>query len=313
MKNTTYQSNTNDGEIIFSTYCKATKNISELIENLKKECEKLEVELENLKIFHQIEAEFDLLFPVKLFEADNIPNLFGTFWSVFMNAASSFQDIKIIDIDFPSIYLKHHKGPAFGGQGIREVLRKYQEPIKSKTVKNSLSKALKSYIEEVESLWADDALLVEDSFLTTDTDLIPFYDRVTRIIDKRRDFEREFKEKRIYSPNVSARTSEMYARAKFMREIGGRSITLDVLSVGFSGMQFLRSQNLELVLNTSISGAQLKNSSLQLPAFIRICRLIGIDRIKLKMDLKRDMKKMIRNIGDKKWDDYKSMMIEFNN
>ena len=221
LDNSSNQINTNNGEIIFSTYCKGAKNISGIWENLKNKCEALNVEIQNLKVFHQREAEFDLLFPIELFECDNIPNLFGTFWSVFMKEGASFQEVKIIDIDFPSIYLKYHKGPAFGTQGIRDVLRKYQEPFKSQKMKRNLGDALTNYVNGVKALWKEGVFLVEDSFLTTDTDLNPFYDRATRLIDARRHFEKKSNEKRLYSPNVSARTSEMYARAKFMREMGG--------------------------------------------------------------------------------------------
>lgn len=241
------------------------------------------------------EGVVKIVYPLDLFETDNIPQ-FLSMISGNVSLLSIIEDLKIMDAEFPQKFVKANRGPAFGIVGIRDKLRIYERPLISVVMKPKVGLSLQSFSKLAYEAWAGGADIVRDDENLTDQDISPFYERVSLIMQALREAERVTGEKKMYIPNVTARLSEMYARAKFVQEMGGMAIMVDLLSVGMSGVQFMRDQNLDLIIHGHRVSAG-NYSSLSLLILAKLSRLAGIDEIHIPTSVGK-MRKVKENTLD---------------
>lgn len=236
-------------------------------------------------------AFISVAYPLVIFEFDNIPQLLSVI------AGNSFgirgiKYIKVLDIDVPQYFVRSNIGPAFGVQGIREMIRVFDRPLVSAVVKPKVGLSPKEFADAAFEAWIGGADVVLDDENMVDQDQCPFYERVNRVIEARRRAENKTGERKLYFPNISARLSEMYARGKYVREIGGRGVMVDVLTVGFSGIQFIREQELGVIIHghRSLPTAftQLEHHGISMLVIAKISRLAGIDQLHTGTVYKRE-------------------------
>jgi ribulose-bisphosphate carboxylase large chain len=97
--------------------------------------------------------------------------------------------------------------------------------------------------------------------------------------------EMETGERKVYMPNVTAESDEMLQRANFVKEAGGRYMMVDILTVGWSGLQTLRKANddLKLVMHAHRAGhaamTRNKKHGISMLVISDIARLIGLDQL----------------------------------
>lgn len=227
-------------------------------------------------------ATIKVAFPMGLFEHDNIPQILADIaGNVF--GLRGLKNLRVKDLELPEHLTEVHKGPAFGIQGIKDVLKIQDRPILSTIIKPKVGLPTRKFVEIAIEAWVGGADIVQDDDKLTDQDFNPFYDRVSLMIEARRKAEEITGEIKIYFPNVSARMSEMYARGKYIREMGGRGMMVDLLTVGFSGLQFLREQELGLIIHghRSMHGAftHSKRHGIAMIVFAKLARLAGVDQL----------------------------------
>jgi ribulose-bisphosphate carboxylase large chain len=219
-------------------------------------------------------------YPLDLFEKDNIPQIIATVaGSVF--GIRNVVNLRVRDIELPSEIIKAFKGPQFGIGGVREILKVYDRPLLGTTIKPKIGLSTKEYCASAYKAWKGGMDIIFDDENLTDQDINPFYARVTQMIEVRRKVEEETQKRKIYFPNISARMSEMYARGKFVREMGGRGVMIDVVSVGFSGLQFMREQELGLLIHgrRALHGAftHSEKHGISMVFISKLARLAGVD------------------------------------
>jgi ribulose-bisphosphate carboxylase large chain len=223
-----------------------------------------------------------IAYPVELFETDNIPQLFADVaGNVF--GMREIKNLRVRDIELPERYVKANKGPALGANGIRETLKVYDRPLLGTIIKPKVGLSAREHAEVAYKAWVGGVDIVKDDENLTDQDFNPFYERITRTLEARRKAEEETGEKKLYCPNISSRMSEMYARAKFVSEMGGRALMLDIITVGFSGVQFIRDQQLGLILHghRAMHGAftHTDRHGISMLFVAKMARLAGIDQL----------------------------------
>jgi ribulose-bisphosphate carboxylase large chain len=95
--------------------------------------------------------------------------------------------------------------------------------------------------------------------------------------------ESESGEKKIYVCNVSAETNEMLRRAQLVKDNGGNCAMVDILTVGWAGVQSLRDAELRLVIHAHRAGhaALTRNPrhGISMLALAKLSRLIGVDSL----------------------------------
>ncbi len=248
-------------------------------------------------------------YPIGLFERDNIPQLLADVaGNVF--GMRSVKNLRVRDIDIPEIYTKANKGPAFGISGVRDILGVYDRPLLGTIIKPKVGLRTKQHAKIAYEAWIGGVDIVKDDENLTDQDFNPFYDRVNQTLEARRRAEEETGEKKMYCPNISGRMSEMYARAKFVRDMGGRAVMMDIITVGFSGVQFIRDQQIGLVMHghRAMHAAFTNNDKhgISMLVIAKLARLAGIDQLHTgtvigKMEGTKDSVLQINSFIRKPW------------
>jgi ribulose-bisphosphate carboxylase large chain len=90
-------------------------------------------------------------------------------------------------------------------------------------------------------------------------------------------------QKKVYVANITARVHNMLKRAEFVKAQGGRVAMMDIVTVGFSGVQHIRDQNFGLILHghRAMHGAFTHSSrhGIAMLPLAKIARLAGIDQL----------------------------------
>src|SRR4030043_1238574 len=76
-----------------------------------------------------------------------------------------------------------------------------------------------------------------------------FEDRVQRILGVADRIRSEQGRTVIYAANITAPAQEMLKRAQFVKDHGGKCIMIDIMTTGWSGLQYMREQNLGLIIH----------------------------------------------------------------
>ncbi len=227
-------------------------------------------------------GQIKVAYPIELFETDNIPQLLADVaGNVF--GMREIKNLRVRDIVIPEVYARANKGPAFGMQGIRDLLEIYDRPLLGTIIKPKVGLSTKDHVRIAYEAWTGGVDVVKDDENLTDQEFNPFYDRVSQTLEARRKAEEKTGQRKLYCPNISSRMGEMYARAKFVREMGGRAAMIDIITVGFSGVQFIRDQQIGLILHghramhAAFTHSDLHGISMLVIA--KLARLAGIDQL----------------------------------
>ncbi|MFH0835789.1 MAG: RuBisCO large subunit C-terminal-like domain-containing protein, partial [Candidatus Micrarchaeota archaeon] len=108
-------------------------------------------------------------------------------------------------------------------------------------------------------------------------------ERVLLTLKARDKAERETGERKMYFPNVTAEALEAIKRMKFVKAQGGEYAMVDVITIGFSGMQTIRNAELGLVLHghRAMHAAidRNKKHGISMLVLAKISRLLGVDQL----------------------------------
>jgi ribulose-bisphosphate carboxylase large chain len=119
-------------------------------------------------------------------------------------------------------------------------------------------------------------------------------------------------EKKVYMANITAETDEMLKRMDIIKKYGGEYAMVDILTIGWSGLQTVRKYNekLKLVLHAHRAGhaAFTRNPKhgISMLVIARLSRLIGMDQLHIgtvvgKMEGPREEVIALKNAVENKW------------
>jgi len=91
-------------------------------------------------------------------------------------------------------------------------------------------------------------------------------------------------EKKVYMANVTAETGEMLRRMNYIKRCGGEYAMVDIITIGWSGLQTVREHNkkLKLVLHAHRAGHNAFTegpNGIAMKVIARLSRLIGMDQL----------------------------------
>lgn len=223
-----------------------------------------------------------IAYPLDLFEIGNMPQLLSAI-------AGNIFGMKILDelrleqVSFPKKYLKGFKGPEYGIQGVREVIKVEKRPLLGTIVKPKVGLNPEEHAQVAKEAWAGGLDIVKDDENLTDMNFNNFKKRIKKTLEKRDMVESLTGEKKIYMPNVTAEPLEMLRRAEFVREQGGEYVMIDVLTAGFGAVQTLRDNAKGLVIHAhrAMHAALTRHSGhgISMLALAQFLRLIGVDQL----------------------------------
>jgi ribulose-bisphosphate carboxylase large chain len=225
-----------------------------------------------------------IAYPLELFEPGNMPQI----WSSVAGNIFNMKDVEFLrleDASWPRKLVTSFKGPKFGIPGIRKLLRVKDRPLCGTIVKPKLGLSEKGHAKVAYEAWSGGLDIVKDDENLTSQPFNKFHERIIQTLKLRDKAEDETGEKKIYMPNVTAETGEMIKRAKFVKDCGGEYAMVDILTIGWSGLQSIREANedLNLVLHAhrAMHGAltRNKNHGISMLFIADTVRLIGVDQL----------------------------------
>jgi len=227
-------------------------------------------------------SQVKIAYPTELFEPGNMPNILSSVaGNVF--GLRTLENLRLEDIDFPPTLVRSFKGPKYGIEGIRKLLKISSRPLVGTIIKPKLGLRTPDHAKVAYDAWIGGCDIVKDDENLSSQKFNPFEDRVTKTLESRDRAQEETSERKVYMINVTAETKEMLRRAELILKQGGEYAMIDVLTCGFAGLQTFREQNFKLVIHAHRAGhaALTKNPKhgISMRVLSKAVRIIGVDQL----------------------------------
>ena len=223
-----------------------------------------------------------IAYPMELFEFGNMPNMLSSIaGNVF--GLRTLRNLRLNDVEFPKEVVNSFRGPKYGIEGIRKLLKVYDRPLVGTIIKPKLGLKTTDHARVAYEAWVGGCDIVKDDENLSSQRFNPFEERVMKTLEKRDQAENETGEKKVYMINITAETSEMIRRAELVLKQGGEYVMVDILTCGFAALQSLRDRDLDLVIHAHRAGhaAFTRNPKhgISMRVITKIARMIGVDQL----------------------------------
>jgi len=223
-----------------------------------------------------------IAYPIELFEMNNMPNVLSSIsGNVF--GLRTLKNLRFDDVLFPDRLVKSFKGPKYGVNGIRKLLKIYDRPLVGTIIKPKLGLKTKDHAEVAYQAWVGGCDIVKDDENLSSQKFNPFEKRLVRTLEKRDKAEEKTGEKKVYMINVTAETEEMVRRAELVLKHGGEYAMIDILTCGFSALQTFREQDFRLVIHAHRAGHAAVTKShrhgISMRVLSKVARIVGVDQL----------------------------------
>jgi len=220
-------------------------------------------------------------YPLALFELGNLPEILSSIGGNIFGM-KSLKGLLWEDIQIPKKMLKSFKGPQFGIRGIRKKLRVIKRPLVGTIVKPKVGLNPKEHAKVAYESWIGGCDIVKDDENLTSQNFNEFKKRFLLTNALRKKAEKETKEKKAYLINCTAETKEMLKRIKFVEENKGTYIMLDILTLGWAGLQTARNFT-KLPIHAHRAGHAMFDRSLEhgmsMEIIAQLARMVGVDTL----------------------------------
>jgi len=234
------------------------------------------------RVFAIVGNTANIAYPIELFEQGNMPNILSSLaGNVF--GLKALKNLRLTDIKLPAELVKSFKGPKFGIQKIRSLLKVPERPLVGTIIKPKLGLKTKDHAKVAYEAWAGGCDIVKDDENLSSQRFNPFEERIVETLDGRDKAEEETGERKVYMANITGETEKMLKRAKCVLDHGGRYVMVDILTCGWSALQTLRDQDFKLVIHAHRAGhaSFTKNPKhgIAMRVIAKVARVIGVDQL----------------------------------
>ncbi len=221
-------------------------------------------------------------YPLDLFERGSIPQLLSSIGGN-IYGMKLIKNLRWEDIEFPVKYSASFKGPAFGIDGIRKILKIKGRVILGSIIKPKVGLTAAQQAKLSAAVWLNGIDLVKDDENLTNMSFNRFADRVKKVLYWKKKVEKETKQKKVYACNITAPPEQMLERAKLVKKLGGKCVMVDIVSTGLDNVQYLRKKNLGLIIHGHRAGHALftrnKKHGMSMLVIAKLARLAGVDQL----------------------------------
>jgi len=234
------------------------------------------------KVFSIKRNMVKIAYPSALFEKGNAPNILSSIaGNIF--GMKIVKNLRLEDIQFPASILRSFRGPKFGVEGIRNILRVKNRPLLGTIVKPKLGLKTEDHAKVAYEAWLGGCDFVKDDENLSSQDFNKFEQRLIKTLEMAEKAKSETGEEKVYFVNVTAETEEMLRRAELVKSHGGKAVMIDVITEGFGAVQTLRKVDLGLAIHghRAMHAAFTRNKKhgVSMMVLADLCRLIGIDSL----------------------------------
>jgi len=233
--------------------------------------------------------EFDknfvkIAYPIPLWEEGNAVQLMsGIAGNIF--GMKALKNLRLLDAALPPAYLRGYKGPHFGMDGIRKMMKIYGRPLTGAVPKPKIGFSAKEHAEVGYETWMGGFDFVKDDENLTSTSFNRFEDRVKYMTKLRDKAEKETGDKKSAFLNISADVETMKKRADLLAENGWNYAMIDVVVAGNASVMTMRDYCSDLGLAIHAHRAfhsafdRNKKQGMTMYFLAKLMRLIGVSQI----------------------------------
>lgn len=223
-----------------------------------------------------------IAYPIDLFELGNLPEILSSIGGN-IYGMKSVDGLFWEDVNIPKVMLDSFSGPQFGIKGIRDYLGVKNRPLVGTIVKPKVGLTSDEHAKVAYDSWLGGCDIVKDDENLTSQKFNPFEERFLKTIKLLKKAERETGEKKVYLINCTAEVEEMKRRIKFVEKHGGNYIMLDILTLGWAGLQTARNFT-KLPIHAHRAGHAMfdrdKTSfGMSMEVIAQFSRMIGVDTL----------------------------------
>ncbi len=223
-------------------------------------------------------------YPIDLWEPKNAPQLLsGIAGNIF--GMKALRNLRLIDASFPEDYIKHFKGPNFGIQGIRSLLKVKKRPVTGAVPKPKIGFSAEEHAQVAYETWMGGFDLAKDDENLTSTSFNRFEDRVEGMAKLRDRAEKQTGEQKDALLNITGETNEMIRKARLVHNFGFRFAMIDVVTCGAASVQTLSEEcgdlGMAIHAHRAMHAAFDRNPrhGISMYFLAKLMRLIGVDEI----------------------------------
>ncbi|MFX0047085.1 MAG: RuBisCO large subunit C-terminal-like domain-containing protein [Candidatus Hermodarchaeota archaeon] len=172
-------------------------------------------------------------FPISNIKGDGIPMLLT---SVIGNISIT-HGLKLVDVAFPKAYLEDFKGPKFGIDGLRKLLKVPERPLLNNMVKPCTGHTCDVAADLVYQAAVGGCDVVKDDELIANPAFNTLEDRISAVMESIDRADSEKGEKTLYTINITSKFPDMFEHADKMVEMGANALMINYLSAGFEALR----------------------------------------------------------------------------
>jgi len=225
-----------------------------------------------------------IAYPRELWEDGNACQLLsGIAGNIF--GMKALENLRLVDVTLPRNYLKHFKGPRYGIEGIRKLMKVYNRPLTGAVAKPKIGFNAAEHAKISFETWIGGFDFAKDDENLTSLEFNRFNERVKLLAKMRDKAEKLTGEKKSAFVNITAETEQMKKRAKLVADYGLEYAMIDVIVAGTAAVQTMREYcgdlGLAIHAHRAMHAAFDRNPKhgISMQFIAKLMRLIGVDQI----------------------------------
>lgn len=191
--------------------------------------------------------------------------------------------LKLLDLRFPKPWIKKFKGPKFGIEGVRKLLKVPDRPLL-----NNMIKPCSGWTPEVGTQLFYAAAkggcdIVKDDELIADMEYNRIVDRVPMMMEAVDKVKDETGEETLYTVNITDKLPKLHDNALAVQDAGGNTLMINYLVVGLEAMRWLAEDpeiKLPILAHMDFAGVWYESPISGVSSFLtmgKLARLAGAD------------------------------------
>jgi ribulose-bisphosphate carboxylase large chain len=234
------------------------------------------------RVFEIKHNRIRVAYPRELFESGNIPQLMSSVaGNIF--GMKAIRRLRLEDMEFPLKIVKSYRGPELGLKEIRTLTRIRKRPIVGTIYKPKLGLNPKEQAELAYRVYSSGMDYSKDDENLGSMVFNRFRDRVVRILEVVDRIGHEQGRRVVYAANITAPVDEMLERAQFVKDHGGRCIMIDILTAGWSALEYITKQRFRMIVHghRAMHAALTRNPrhGISMLVLAKLARLAGVSAL----------------------------------
>lgn len=171
---------------------------------------------------------------------------------------SSAGKLKLLDLEFPENWLGELKGPKFGVDGIRDLLKVPKRPLVNNMIKPCAGLSPEKTAELAYEVAVGGTDIIKDDELIADAVYSPVEIRVRKVMEALKKADEEKGEKTLYAVNITDRVDKLKENAYKCLEAGANCLMVNYLTIGLDAVRLLTNDpsiNVPILAHPDFTGA----------------------------------------------------------